>query len=794
MYRADRQFLLTTIFVVCTLIVTFATMLVSADDFYVSTGGSDSNTGTSAVDAWRTISYAIDTVPTDGTWANPHIIHVAPGTYTYTTGGSDDEDFPISWSERQLQHVWLIGDDRDSTIVSYGNWASSGEEELGLFEVIGFAQYLNDVTISTLTIRDGRSDDDGAGIYTAAADVTVDNCVVEACRTVTRGGGIKVGSPNYPGGDVDITSCIIGNENQENQANYGGGIAADNDTTVNIVDCLIQHNETFFGDGQGCHGGGIFMEDAGGLIKDCYILGNIASPDDSGYGGGIYLKNSSPHIEHNQIRATLANYHYGPGNHAYAGGGIYMTGNSDPLIDGWNEIAENWADTSGGGMYINGVGCEPVIEGNELFWNQAAGLNGGAIFGYKSKASVENNWIGWNYADQAGGGIYCEEDYAAGSGHAVFAINWIHHNDAGDEGGGAYFKNGYKSGDTGSTFDNNNLWANTANRGGGLCLTNSSNFTVQDNGIWDNDATDRGDGILVNGGSVTLFNNLIFSSNGNDDQGVGIEVVGNADLTIRNLTIADHPDCGIKGVLGNVWIWDTIIWGNGTSVTPGGATFELFYCDIQGGWSGTGSDNMNEEPLFVPLAGARGYPEGYFLSQTAAGQSPPDSPCVDAGSTTAAAYFTNEYCTRTDAENDTGDMDMGYHYLHEGATYIELVSFNAKGLNKRVLLSWTTATEIDNAGFDIYRKEEGGASLVKVNSSLISGRGTAGGGASYSFVDTGVVSGTTYLYYLCDIDTKGNVTSHEPVSATPYSLDLPSLQGDGEPHSDLAPIKIGTAR
>ena len=777
MYRADRQFLLTTIFVLCTLIVTFATMLASADDFYVSTGGDNSHSGTSPGDAWRTISYAIDHVPTDGTWANPHIIHVAPGTYTYATGASNNEEFPISWSDRALQHVWLVGDDRDSTIVDYGDWGSSGYDELGLFEVIGFATYLNDVTISTITMRNGYSDDDGAGVYIANADVTVTNCVVESCRTITRGGGIKAGSEIYPGGDVDVTGCTI----KDNEANYGGGIAADNDTTINIVDCLIEHNETSFDDGQGCHGGGIFMEGAGGLIKDCDIRENRADPDNYGYGGGIYLKDASPHIEHNQIRATVANYHDGPGNRAYMGGGIYMTGDSDPLIDGWNKIAENWADTSGGGVYVNGADCEPVIEGGELFWNKALSQNGGAIYGYHSRASVQNNYIRSNEAYQAGGGIYCEEDSAASSGHAIFAINWIYNNVAGDEGGGVYFMNGYSS----STFDNNNIWANTGNRGGGICLTNSNDFTVQDNAIWDN-AANGGDGILVNGGSVTLFNNLVFSSAGNDDQSVGIEVGNHANLTIRNLTIADHSSYGIKGVLANVWIYDTIIWGNGTSIDTGAATFELFYCDIEGGWSGTGSNNMNQDPLFVPLSGARGYPVGYFLSQTAAGQGS-DSPCVDAGSTAAATYFTNDYCTRTDAVNDTSTMDIGYHYLHEGASYIKLVSFSAKSLDRRVLLSWTTATEIDNAGFNIYRKEKGSTSLVKVNGSLIPGRGTASGGASYSFVDTGVKSGTTYLYYLYDIDTAGKATSHGPVSATPYSLDLPSLHnGDGKAHSALA--------
>ena len=787
MHRADRQFVLTSIYVICTLIVTFAAMFAQANDYYVSMDdGNNGNTGTSPGDAWRTISWAMDHVPTNGTYANPHIIHVAPGTYTYTTGGSNNETFPIHWRRGQstpLHYVHLVGDDVDTTIISYGDWPPEGGYEEGILEAWISGIYLNGVTIATLTIRNGVAESaDGGEIYIKNAQAHITGCVIEDGWGRLRGGGIYAEDA-----ELFVTDCTL----QRNKSNFGGGIACV-DSTVEIRDCLVQDNETFYLDA-GPHGGGIYMSGCGAdcLIRDCDILGNKADREaGNGDGGGIYLIDSSPHIAHNMIRATAANYG-GPGNTARSGAGIYMTGNSDPLIDEWNEIAENWAASNGGGIYANGATCEPRIEGNEFFWNESRGTatenGGGAIFGYKSRFFVQNNWIGSNTAYKKGGGIYCWEVSSEGSGHSVFDINWIHHNKAGTDGGGVYFKNGYSNvGGTGSKFSNNNVWANTADRGGGLCLYNSNSFTVQDNGIWDNSAASAGDGVLADSGSLTLFNNLIFSSTANDDQQTGVEVLA-ANVTIKNLTIAHHSDYGINAVSGNVWIWDSIIWGNATSIT-GSATVEVFYTDIQGGWGGTGSNNIDQNPLFVRLSGALGWPVGYFLSQTAAGQGS-DSPCVDTGSAGASSIFTgSDYCTRTDAASDTDQVDMGYHYLHEGATYIELDSFEAKGLNEKVLVTWTTGTEIDNAGFDIYRKEDGTSNLVKVNGSLIPAQGTLGGGASYSFMDTNVVAGTKYLYYLVDIDANGRTTAHGPVSAAPYSVRVPSLHGgDGGARENAAP-------
>ena len=67
------------------------------------------------------------------------------------------------------------------------------------------------------------------------------------------------------------------------------------------------------------------------------------------------------------------------------------------------------------------------------------------------------------------------------------------------------------------------------------------------------------------------------------------------------------------------------------------------------------SHNINADPLFI---------NGFFLSQVAAGQPAPNSPCVDAGSANANSPDINlgGYTTRTDSNSDTGIVDMGYHY------------------------------------------------------------------------------------------------------------------------------------
>lgn len=100
-------------------------------------------------------------------------------------------------------------------------------------------------------------------------------------------------------------------------------------------------------------------------------------------------------------------------------------------------------------------------------------------------------------------------------------------------------------------------------------------------------------------------------------------------------------------------------------------------------------------------------------------------------------------------------------------TVITLSSFTATPSDRTVTLSWTTESEIDNAGFNLYRAESENGEYVKTNLSLILAEGSPTQGASYEFLDKDVKNRKTYWYKLEDIDLNGNCTMHGPVSAVP---------------------------
>lgn len=93
---------------------------------------------------------------------------------------------------------------------------------------------------------------------------------------------------------------------------------------------------------------------------------------------------------------------------------------------------------------------------------------------------------------------------------------------------------------------------------------------------------------------------------------------------------------------------------------------------------------------------------------------------------------------------------------------VELTSFTATAYEDEVLLEWETATETDNAGFNIYRAKYRRGPYIMVNDELIEAKGDSVSGASYSYVDIPERSGR-YFYKLEDIDTNGKSTLHGPV-------------------------------
>jgi len=103
-------------------------------------------------------------------------------------------------------------------------------------------------------------------------------------------------------------------------------------------------------------------------------------------------------------------------------------------------------------------------------------------------------------------------------------------------------------------------------------------------------------------------------------------------------------------------------------------------------------------------------------------------------------------------------------------TAITLSSFTAKASNGRVKLDWVTETEIDNAGFNIWRADAADGEYVKLNDEIIPAKGFETDGAKYVFTDNIAKNRKTYFYKLQDIDVYGTSTFHGPVSATPKFL------------------------
>jgi hypothetical protein len=98
-----------------------------------------------------------------------------------------------------------------------------------------------------------------------------------------------------------------------------------------------------------------------------------------------------------------------------------------------------------------------------------------------------------------------------------------------------------------------------------------------------------------------------------------------------------------------------------------------------------------------------------------------------------------------------------------GPTAIDLANFAVEANDGRVMVTWETGTEIDNAGFNIYRAASQDGPWVKVNQALIAAEGDPVSGAVYSLVDT---PGRGLFYYrLEDIDLSGKATLHYTVSA-----------------------------
>jgi hypothetical protein len=116
------------------------------------------------------------------------------------------------------------------------------------------------------------------------------------------------------------------------------------------------------------------------------------------------------------------------------------------------------------------------------------------------------------------------------------------------------------------------------------------------------------------------------------------------------------------------------------------------------------------------------------------------SPYIDAGTDVGLPYY--------GAAPDVGYAESNYAFP------VELLSFSAAVKNGTVVLSWKTATEIQNKGWDIERYIPGSIAWQKLG--FVQGKGNSTAANNYSFVDENPTAATAIQYRLRQLDENGN--------------------------------------
>ena len=177
----------------------------------------------------------------------------------------------------------------------------------------------------------------------------------------------------------------------------------------------------------------------------------------------------------------------------------------------------------------------------------------------------------------------------------------------------------------------------------------------------------------------------------------------------------------------------------------------IYFVDSNNGWA-VGHHSMgNISNIYNSIDGGRNW-----IAQ---------SPIT--GATLNSVYF-------TDANNGwvVGENGTILHTSNGGVVPVELTSFTAEALDQKVILRWTTATELNNNGFEIQRKV---AESDFATVGFVRGEGTTTNHKDYSYIDKDLVDGK-YFYRLKQVDYNGAYEYSDVIEVDVRSLNEYALE------------------
>jgi hypothetical protein len=370
-----------------------------------------------------------------------------------------------------------------------------------------------------------------------------------------------------------------------------------------------------------------------------------------------------------------------------AGGGILCLHVGARIVS--NKIIKNTVYSSekevcGGGVtaYLFGSKAFVIIEDNQISHNkvtadQETAYCGGLLL-IRCNTILRNNHIEYNSVvhnattrQAFAGGLYCYSD-SSDRREYIVESNTISHNSVTTQSdqqnstalaGGVLLK-GIQGRFSKNEVSHNEIWVKTVCNAVGLgmeILDVADTFVLEGNIIRNNaimHGNGWGGGLGFYDCSPRMINNII--SGNKARRGGGLFITLNCKLKLVNNTIVDNHASETGGGLyvrnfAAPVLMNNIIWNNQAPSDAAiyvnydeSATVQAAYCDIQGGWSGTG--NINADPLFIDAS--------FQLSDK--------SPCINAG---IASFDFGDgmmcYCPETDIAGNSrpnpsgGNPDMG---------------------------------------------------------------------------------------------------------------------------------------
>ncbi len=85
-------------------------------------------------------------------------------------------------------------------------------------------------------------------------------------------------------------------------------------------------------------------------------------------------------------------------------------------------------------------------------------------------------------------------------------------------------------------------------------------------------------------------------------------------------------------------------------------------------------------------------------------------------------------------------------------------------------LKWTTASEVDNFGFDVYRSESEDGPFTRLNAEPVPGAGTTDEISRYEYVDENIDPHKDYFYYVESISMAGVREKFTPTYKAPAKI------------------------